>query len=70
VTVLRFANVLGADLNTPLSRKPVPLGLPVAVRYDPLLQFIEQGDVVRRSYTRPCTPMPARSTWAAREGCR
>ncbi len=47
VTVLRFANVLGADLNTPLSRNLSRSVCPSLFGYDPLLQFIEQGDVVR-----------------------
>jgi UDP-glucose 4-epimerase len=47
VTVLRFANVLGADLNTPLSRNLSRSLCPSLFGYDPLLQFAEQGDVVR-----------------------
>jgi UDP-glucose 4-epimerase len=47
VAVLRFANVLGTDIVTPISRA---LSLPAAPRvfgFDPLLQFVEQEDVVR-----------------------
>ena len=47
VTVLRFANVLGTDIVTPLSRA---LSLPVVPSifgFDPLLQFVEEDDVVR-----------------------
>ena len=47
VTVLRFANVLGADLRTPLSRNLARPLCPGIFGYDPLLQFIEQEDVVR-----------------------
>ncbi len=47
VSVLRFANVLGADLSTPLSRNLSRPMCPSLFGYDPLLQFVEQGDVVR-----------------------
>jgi UDP-glucose 4-epimerase len=47
VAVLRFANVLGTDIVTPISRA---LSLPVVPSifgFDPLLQFVEEDDVVR-----------------------
>lgn len=47
VSVLRFANVLGTDIVTPISRA---LQLPVVPQifgFDPLLQFVEEDDVVR-----------------------
>jgi UDP-glucose 4-epimerase len=47
VSVLRFASVLGPDLSTPLSRNLSRRWSPSLFGYDPLLQFIEQGDVVR-----------------------
>jgi len=47
VTMLRFANVLGAELTTPLSRNLSRSVCPALFGYDPLLQFVEQGDVVR-----------------------
>jgi UDP-glucose 4-epimerase len=47
VSLLRFANVLGADLKTPLSRNLSRPMCPSIFGYDPLLQFVEQGDVVR-----------------------
>jgi UDP-glucose 4-epimerase len=47
VTVLRFANVLGAHLTTPLSRNLSRPVCPAIFGYDPLLQFVEEDDVVR-----------------------
>jgi UDP-glucose 4-epimerase len=47
VAVLRMANVLGTDIVTPLSKA---LSLPVVPSifgFDPLLQFVEEDDVVR-----------------------
>jgi UDP-glucose 4-epimerase len=47
VSLLRFANVLGTDIVTPLSKA---LDLPVVPQifgFDPLLQFVEEDDVVR-----------------------
>ena len=47
VTVLRFANVLGTDIITPISfdlRKRI---LPCVAGFDPLVQFVEEDDVVR-----------------------
>lgn len=46
-TLLRFANVLGEDLQTPLTRA---LCLPVApeiLGFDPRLQFVHEDDVIR-----------------------
>ena len=48
VTVLRFANVLGTDIvTTPISRNLSRPLCPAIVGYDPLLQFVEEDDVVR-----------------------
>jgi UDP-glucose 4-epimerase len=47
VSLLRFANVLGTDIVTPISRA---LSLPVTpciFGFDPQLQFVEEDDVVR-----------------------
>ena len=47
VTVLRFANVLGTDIITPISYDLRRRLLPCIAGYDPLVQFIEEDDVVR-----------------------
>jgi UDP-glucose 4-epimerase len=47
VTVLRFANVLGTDIITPVSYDLRRRLLPCIAGYDPLVQFIEEDDVVR-----------------------
>jgi UDP-glucose 4-epimerase len=47
VTVLRFANVLGPHLSTPISRNLSRPLCPVIFGFDPLLQFVEEDDVVR-----------------------
>lgn len=47
VTVLRFANVLGSDISTPITRNLGKGVLPVIAGFDPLMQFVEEGDVVR-----------------------
>ncbi len=47
VSVLRFANVLGPDLTTPISRILSRPLCPAIFGFDPLLQFVEQDDVVR-----------------------
>jgi UDP-glucose 4-epimerase len=47
VALLRFSNVLGPDLETPISRA---LGLPLVPSvfgYDPRLQFVHEDDVIR-----------------------
>jgi UDP-glucose 4-epimerase len=47
VTILRFANVLGEGIVTPLSQAlSLPL-VPQVLGFDPLMQFVEQDDVVR-----------------------
>ncbi len=47
VTVLRFANVLGTDIITPVSYDLRRRVLPCIAGFDPLVQFIEEDDVVR-----------------------
>ncbi len=47
VTVLRFANVLGTDIVTPISHDLRHRVLPCIAGFDPLLQFVEEDDVVR-----------------------
>jgi UDP-glucose 4-epimerase len=47
VSLLRFSNVLGTDIETPLSNAlTLPL-VPAIFGYDPLMQFVEEDDVVR-----------------------
>jgi UDP-glucose 4-epimerase len=47
VTMLRFANVLGADIDTPISRNLARGIMPSIAGFDPLIQFVEEDDVVR-----------------------
>ncbi|MER3453429.1 MAG: epimerase [Acidimicrobiia bacterium] len=47
VSLLRFSNVLGSDIVTPISRAlSLPL-VPCIFGFDPLVQFVEEDDVVR-----------------------
>jgi len=47
VSLLRFSNVLGADLSTPMTRAlQLPL-VPAVFGFDPRLQFVHEDDVVR-----------------------
>ena len=47
VSMLRFSNVLGPDIETPISRAlRLPL-VPSILGFDPLLQFVHEEDVVR-----------------------
>jgi UDP-glucose 4-epimerase len=47
VTLLRFSNVLGTDITTPLSKAlEMPL-VPSIFGFDPRFQFVDEGDVVR-----------------------
>jgi UDP-glucose 4-epimerase len=47
VSLLRFANVLGPDLQTPISRNLARGVMPCIAGFDPLIQFVAQEDVVR-----------------------
>jgi UDP-glucose 4-epimerase len=47
VSLLRFANVLGTDIITPTSTNLRKRVLPCILGFDPLVQFIEEDDVVR-----------------------
>jgi UDP-glucose 4-epimerase len=47
VTLMRFSNVLGTDIVTPLTRAlELPL-VPAILGFDPRFQFVEEDDVVR-----------------------
>jgi UDP-glucose 4-epimerase len=47
VTLLRFSNVLGTDIVTPISRALELPMVPSIFGFDPLLQFVEEDDVIR-----------------------
>jgi UDP-glucose 4-epimerase len=47
VTLLRFANVLGTDIITPISKALSMPATPSILGFDPLLQFVEEDDVIR-----------------------
>ena len=47
VTLLRFANVLGTDIRTPISKALSMPFTPGILGFDPLLQFVQEDDVVR-----------------------
>ncbi len=47
VALLRFANVLGTDIVTPLSHALSMPMVPCILGFDPQLQFVEEDDVVR-----------------------
>jgi len=47
VAVLRFANVLGTDIVTPISTNLSRRLAPAIAGFDPLVQFVEEDDVVR-----------------------
>jgi UDP-glucose 4-epimerase len=47
VSLLRFSNVLGTDIKTPLSRALQLPVVPSILGYDPMLQFVEEDDVIR-----------------------
>src|SRR4051794_28115370 len=47
VSLLRFANVLGTDIVTPISKALQLPATPCILGFDPLIQFVEEDDVVR-----------------------
>lgn len=47
VTLMRFANVLGPEIATPISRNLDRGVMPSIAGYDPLMQFVAEEDVVR-----------------------
>ncbi len=47
VSLLRFANVIGTDIVTPISRALQLPMVPSIFGFDPLFQFVEEDDVVR-----------------------
>ncbi len=47
VTLLRFSNVLGPDIVTPISRALELPAVPSLLGYDPRFQFVHEDDVVR-----------------------
>src|SRR4029077_18726039 len=47
VTLLRFANVVGTDIVTPITKALQLPVVPCILGFDPLFQFVEEDDVVR-----------------------
>jgi UDP-glucose 4-epimerase len=47
VTLMRFSNVLGTDIVTPISKALALPAVPGIFGYDPLIQFVEEDDVIR-----------------------
>src|SRR5438067_2630365 len=47
VSLLRFSNVLGTDIVTPISQALNLPAVPSILGFDPLMQFVEEDDVVR-----------------------
>jgi UDP-glucose 4-epimerase len=47
VSLLRFSNVLGTDIVTPISKALQMPVTPCILGYDPMLQFVEEDDVIR-----------------------
>jgi UDP-glucose 4-epimerase len=48
VSLLRFSNVLGTDISTPISRAlELPVAVPAIFGFDPRFQFVEEDDVIR-----------------------
>ncbi|MGO8876433.1 MAG: NAD-dependent epimerase/dehydratase family protein [Acidimicrobiales bacterium] len=47
VTLLRFANVLGKEITTPISRNLARGLMPCIAGFDPMIQFVAEEDVVR-----------------------
>ena len=47
VSLLRFSNVLGTDIVTPISKALQLPATPCILGFDPLLQFVEEDDVIR-----------------------
>lgn len=47
VSLLRFSNVLGTDIVTPISKALQLPATPAILGFDPLMQFVEEDDVVR-----------------------
>jgi UDP-glucose 4-epimerase len=47
VSVLRFSNVLGPDINTPLSKLLALPIVPAIFGFDPRFQFVHENDVIR-----------------------
>lgn len=50
VTTLRFANFMGPDIGTPLTRYLTLPVVPTALGYDPRLQFVHEDDAVEVLY--------------------
>ena len=70
VAMLRCANVLGTDIVTPITQA---LSLPVVPSifgFDPLVQFLEEDDVVRALEYAMRENRPGSTTWPATGGCR
>jgi UDP-glucose 4-epimerase len=50
LTILRFANFMGSDIETPLTRYFSLPVIPTAMGYDPRIQFIHEDDAIETLY--------------------
>ncbi len=64
VTLLRFANVLGDDIDTPFAHALERRFVPEIFGFDPRVQFVHEDDVVGASMYATTTTSPASTTSA------
>jgi UDP-glucose 4-epimerase len=58
VTILRFANFMGPEIDTPLTRYFALPVVPTALGYDPRLQFLHEDDAIEVLYRATREPHP------------
>ena len=68
VAMLRFSNVLGPDITTPLAKALELPVVPSVFGFDPRFQFVHETDVVRAILFVLARPCRASTTWPA-TGC-
>ena len=70
VALLRFSNVIGADIETPLTRALELPVVPSIAGFDPRFQFVHEATWCTRSCSPWATTCPGSTTWPATGSCR
>ncbi len=69
VSLLRFSNVIGDDIETPLTRALRLPAVPSLLGFDPRFQFVHEDDVIRAMLFALRHELPGCTTWPETGSC-
>lgn len=65
LTILRYANIVGPEVNTPMTRFLADAFAPILLGFDPMMQFVHQSDVTNSLIHAVCEDHPGTYNIAA-----